>query len=35
MFGGVERVVEAPLTAGADDETTIKVDWEKELEFYL
>ena len=35
MFGGMEQVVEAPLTAGADDKVTIKVDCEKELELYL
>ena len=35
MFGGMERVAEAPLTPGADDEATIKIDCEKKLELYL
>ena len=33
MFDGMERVVEAPLTAGTDDKAMIKVDCEKNLSF--
>ena len=35
MFGGMEQVVEASRTVGADDKVTLKLNREKELELYL
>ena len=35
MFGGMDRLVEEPRSAVTEDETTIKVACEKELEIYL
>ena len=35
MFGGVERMVEPPLTAGVESENEIRLSCEKEMELYL
>ena len=35
MYGGMDRIVEAPMEICAEDEATIKVNCEKELELYL
>ena len=35
MFGGMERLVEPPLTAGVESENEIRLSCEKEMELYL
>ena len=35
MFGGMERMVEAPLTNEAENKATIRVSCEKEMQLYL
>ena len=35
MFGGMERVVNAPVRAGDNHEATIRITCQKELEIYM
>ena len=35
MFGGMERVVNTPVSVGGDCEATIRITCQKELEIYM